>query len=148
MKVLIIEDDDVKRKRVSDFLSKDNIEFDIAKSYNSGLRALISDTYSHVILDMSLTTFDITNEDKGGRPLPLGGIDILNQMKRRKISAEVIVLTQYDIFGQDESIQNLAELSKKITDEHKDLCKDVVYFSHQSSDWEDRIAELITGSGK
>ncbi len=115
MKILLVEDDEDKRDQLSTFLLT-NVSDDliITKSLQSAIRALISNTFDLIFLDMSMTTFDITPTEMGGRPQPFGGREVLLQMKRRSIFTPVVVVTQYDRFGQGDDETSLSEVGQTI----------------------------------
>jgi CheY-like chemotaxis protein len=100
MRLLLVEDDDNKRLRLLSMLQSVTSDVDCAASYQGGLKALLRDSYDAVVLDMTLPTFDISEEDDGGRPQALGGRELLRQMKRRRIKSPVVVVTQFDQFGE------------------------------------------------
>lgn len=98
MKILFIEDNPQKLKQVSDFLEYKycNVDLTIRKSYNSGLRELIKDnSYSLILLDMSLPNYDIEQGESGGDFEKYAGKFLLNEMYRRDISTNVLIITMY-----------------------------------------------------
>src|SRR5688572_11886351 len=102
MKILIVEDDENKRNQLINFIKDEFPETDIktAKSMQSGLRTIINEKFDLVLLDMTMPTFDIdVNEVTGGRPQPYAGREILRQMRRRNLETPVLVITQFDRFG-------------------------------------------------
>jgi DNA-binding NarL/FixJ family response regulator len=98
MKVLFIEDNPQKLKQVSQFLEQqyNDIELTIRKSYNSGLRELIMNhTYSLILLDMSLPNYDIEPGESGGDFEKYAGKFLLSEMYRRDITTNVLIITMY-----------------------------------------------------
>ncbi len=102
MKILIVEDDENKRNQITTLITESFsfINLAVAKSLQSGLRSIINDKPDLVILDMTMPTFDIGVDEDGGRLQPYAGREILRQMDRRNILVPVIVLTQFDRFGE------------------------------------------------
>jgi DNA-binding NarL/FixJ family response regulator len=145
MTALIIEDDELKTERLKGFLSyelpKQLIE--VARSYKSGLRALVAKTHDLVILDMTLPTFDIAPGSDGGRPLNLGGRELLRQMKRRSIAYPTVVVTGFDAFGADPQYVTLAQLDGELRAEFGSFYIGSVYFNATSDDWRDQLRFLI-----
>lgn len=84
MKFLNIEDDDYKAKSVATALREHEVVRE--RSYNTGLRNLISNTYDGVILDMGLPVFD-----DGHGLAPDRGILVLMEMRRKKINIPVMI---------------------------------------------------------
>ena len=148
MKILIIEDNDAKSFRLMELVlgQAPNAIIDVQKSYNSGIRALLSDTdYQLVILDMTMPTFDKSESEPGGRMRVFGGRDILSQMKRRGMQVPVIVVTQFDTFGEAGNRVSLRELEGEFQSEYKGLYVGTVFYSAGGGDWE---VELLKAIGK
>lgn len=98
MKILFIEDNPQKLKQVQEFINLSYPDFEIVvrKSYNSGLRELIKDnSYSLILLDMSLPNYDIEPGESGGDFEKYAGKFLLNEMYRRDINIKVLILTMY-----------------------------------------------------
>ncbi len=156
MNGLIIEDDDLKLSRLKTFLrSVPGIaDIECAKSYKSGLKALMAREWSVVILDMTLPTFDIHRASDGGRPLNLGGRELLRQMKRRGAKYPTAVVTGFDTFGLGREAVTLQQLGDQLDREFHAFYLGSVYFSATSEDWKDRLRELVvlalqkSGSGE
>jgi DNA-binding NtrC family response regulator len=145
MKILIIEDDDLKMTKVLDFLRMKYADtgVDVMRSWKSGLRALVSNCYDLTILDMSLPTFDIGRKESGGAFNSFGGEEILKEIKRRSISTKVIVFTQFEYFGDDAKPVSLKELSARFEKSFSDIYIDTVFFSVADSEWEIKLSHLI-----
>jgi len=146
MSTLIVEDDELKTERLRAFLThelpKDQI--DVARSYKSGLRALVAKRHSLVILDMTLPTFDISPGSDGGRPLSLGGRELLRQMKRRKLSYPTVVVTGFDAFGSEPQSVALGQLTGELEQEFGEFYIGSIYFNATTDDWRDKLRFLIS----
>ena len=120
MKYLLVEDDENKRKHVCSAIREADAEATVVevKSLRSGQDALRTAQWDLVILDMSIPAFDITRDETGGRAQGLGGRDLLRQMQRLGIESPVVVLTQYDQFGDGLNSMTLDELNALLTREH------------------------------
>src|SRR5215469_6069010 len=101
MKVLIVEDDEFKRRRIAQVVrdSFPDVELTLERSVNSGLNGIVDGRPDIVLLDMSLTTFDVGPRESGGKPQNFGGLEILRQMDRLQIVIPVIVITQHERFA-------------------------------------------------
>ncbi|MDN7243016.1 response regulator [Planococcus sp. N028] len=145
MRILIIEDDQNKRKQVLDFIEETISHFDIESksSFKSGLKELINTHYDLLLLDMSMPTFDITVSETGGKLLPFAGKEILRQMKRRKIFIPTIVITQFEKFGDYEKTLNLEELKAELERDFRDIYLGAVYYNPASSSWRDDLKEKL-----
>ncbi|PEZ66761.1 response regulator [Bacillus anthracis] len=145
MKILIIEDDQNKRKQLVQYLSEilSNPIIECRLSYKSGLKEIINNKYNLIILDMSMPTFDITTTESGGKPLPFAGKEILRQMKRRSIKIPTIVVTQFEKFGDYEKSLNLEELRCELEEEYLGIYIDTVYYNPASSSWRKFLLEKL-----
>src|SRR5689334_17255425 len=102
MRVLIIEDNDLKFNLVEACLREigETINTQRAPSYQSGIEALVTQSFEYVVLDMTLPVFDTTHFVVSD-VLTFGGELILRETERRKIRTKFIVLSQYDTFVRD-----------------------------------------------
>lgn len=145
MKILIIEDDEFKRKRIEqvvrDFMPDAILKME--RSVNSGLNGIVEERPSLVLLDMSLTTFDVGPSEPGGRPQNFGGMEILRQMDRLQISCPVIVITQHEKFATGNHEVNLSAVHKELKEEHGHLFKGLIYYNSATGNWEQKLRTLI-----
>jgi len=112
MKVLLIEDNEHKKNLIFSFVEEEfpNIQLELKKSYNSGLRELIKNNdYSLILLDMSLPNYDIVPGESGGDFESLAGKYLLNEMYRRDISIKVVIVTMYQNYVDKEFNSGLHE---------------------------------------
>ena len=145
MTALIIEDDDLKTERLTAFLvdAVPHMLVEVARSYKSGLRALVAQRHQLVLLDMTLPTFDNEFGTDGGRPLSLGGRELLRQMKRRLITSPTAVVTGFDTFGTGSEAVTLAQLDADLKADFDSFYLGCVYFNATTDDWRDQLRKLI-----
>jgi CheY-like chemotaxis protein len=145
MKLLIVEDDEIKRTQLAKFISEavPQTEVEIARSYQSGIRAIIERVYKLIILDMTMPTFDIGADESGGRPQAYAGREILRQMDRRNIKSPVIVVTQFDRFGEGKDKLTLSELNQQLLKDHPGNYLGAVYYNTTVDSWKDELLTLI-----
>lgn len=144
MKILLVEDDEKKRLQVIDELQSWSAhEVTMARSLNSGLAELESQTWDLVILDMSIPAFDINTDEPGGSPQALGGRDLLHHMRRLKIATPVVVLTQYDQFGDRGSVKTLDELNNLLEREHGAGYLGAIFFNVVYDEWRELLARVV-----
>lgn len=84
MNILIVDDDNFKIEQVSRYLKGHNI--DIAQSYNTTLRKMISNKYDGVVLDMGFPKFD----DGYGLDSKQG-LAVLREMDRKNIKIPTVI---------------------------------------------------------
>jgi DNA-binding response OmpR family regulator len=136
--ILIIEDDQNKLKQLKDFLTTNYKDVNIreAKSYNGGLSVVLKETFEVILLDMSLPTFDPSTQESGGRPRSFAGHEILFQMKKKNRTCPVIIVTQFEEFGEGVEKISLSKLSKKLDTEFPESYLGTVYYSPARTDWQ------------
>ena len=83
-KILIVEDNQKKLEKLRNFLKEQFNEIEIVEkmSYNSATKEIVlnHNNYDLILLDMSMQTYDISDDESGGEPEPLAGKNILKQM--------------------------------------------------------------------
>lgn len=138
-KILLIEDDEIKAKDVSEFIQKNCLGIVEQKdSITSGLRALKNNEYDYVLLDMSLPRFS------GDSSIfePFGGIDIIKELERKKKVVPIIVITQYSIFGEGALTKTLEEIKQECQEYEVDF-KDVIKYSRDDASWKIELKKYI-----
>lgn len=142
-RILIVEDNQKKLEKLKIFLTNEfpNSEFVDRQSYNSALKEIVlhSDSYDLILLDMSMQTYDISEEENGGDPEPLAGSKILNQMYLNDISVKVLVVTMYESFVGTK----IGELNNYLYEEFGDIYYGYVFFSHSNNDWQESLKQKI-----
>jgi len=144
VKVLLVEDDENKRLRLLNVLQSIRLAVDCAASYQSALKALLQVRYDAVVLDMTLPTFDISEEDDGGRPQALGGQELLRQMKRRSITSPAVVVTQFDQFGERRDALTRQQLDAELRAHHGDIYTGLVFYDSTTEGWKEQLVVLLS----
>jgi CheY-like chemotaxis protein len=144
MRFLLVEDDENKRLRLLNTLQPLAQDVDYATSYQGGLKALLQRHYDAVILDMTLPTFDINEEDDGGRPQALGGRELLRQMKRRRMKSPVVVVTQFDQFGERRDALTRQQLDTELRTYHGDIYVGLVFYDSTTEGWKEQLSALLS----
>ena len=145
MNALIVEDDENKRIQLESFIRKafPQAMVSIAKSLQSGLRLILLEKYDYVILDMTMPTYDISVEEDGGRPQAYAGREILRQLDRREIVLPVIVVTQFDRFGEGKETLTLSELDAQLRMQHPHIYMGSVYYNPALEGWKQELSRAI-----
>src|ERR1700730_5606175 len=149
MKILFIENDDDKAKRILDFIGSDIFGAQVvcAKSFNSGLRALIRDAKSldFVFLDMTMPSYDVTPDEPGGGPVEhFAGRDMLAQMHLRQIRIPTVVVTMFDSFGDGAKKVSLGTLVSELRNKSEPYFLGHVYYNATEDGWRTALKEIIT----
>jgi len=137
MKALVVEDDENKRRQIVEFLATEFPQFNtiIAQSYQGGLKAIVSEKPDVVLLDMSMPSFDISADDDGGGKQAFAGREILRQLFRRGLFVPVVVVTQFDQFGDPGSVVTLGELDGRLRIAYPQIYAGAVFYSAGSDSW-------------
>lgn len=145
MKVVIIEDNPLKAQQITDALLEfdSSIEIEQRRSYQSGLRFLLNDRADLIVLDMTMPTYDITANEKGGRHRPYAGRDVLDEMKRKSIKSKVVVVTQFETFGEGLERKSLEVLRGELQNAFPDLYLGTVYYSSKLSGWRIELCNFV-----
>lgn len=96
-KILIVEDDEFKLNSLIDFLYKNlkSIEIHEATNLYDATVTINSKNFDLILLDMSIPSHPL--EIAGGTPksLPIGGLQIIFELKSLKRTDDCIIITQY-----------------------------------------------------
>ena len=141
MRVLLIEDDQYKAKQIEKFLLSEDHEISIAKSFKSGMQSIVGNEYDFILLDMTIPSFEITPSQLISRTRKFGGRDILNEMLRKEIIRPVIVITQYNVFGDDEI--SLEELNTELSSSFPSTYLGYVFYNASILDWQENLKLYI-----
>ncbi|WP_184546126.1 response regulator [Mucilaginibacter sp. FT3.2] len=144
-KILLVEDDEDKRKQLVNFINlKIPSELTEARSFQSGLKALKSQSFDLILLDMTMPTFDINPpKEGGGRSQPFGGEMLLAEMVRREINTKVIVVTQFDLFGKGDEEITLKDLDVRLKERFPDNYLGAIPYRISYTSWEDALFTKI-----
>jgi DNA-binding NarL/FixJ family response regulator len=145
MKFLLIEDDPNKSKQMIEFLHEafPNYFVELKKSYQSGLKEIMEKEYDLILLDMQLPTFDIKSGEDGYKFRKLAGRDILSELKRKKKNCKVVIVTQFETFGEGESYIELKDLKKILREEYRSYYVDTVFYNAAQSKWKHELIQII-----
>lgn len=145
MKLIIAEDDPNKLKSLVEFVRGIHPEWTIIekRSYRSGLKAIIEESPNLVILDMSMPTFDVSLSEKGGRTRAYAGREILAELRRRKLLAKVVIVTQFESFGEGAATMTLTQLREQLAAKFATNYIDTVYYQASESNWKKSLASLL-----
>lgn len=142
-RILLVEDYEEKAKDIRKFLEEKfpDVKVFNCTSYNSAQEMIFEaeKEYDLILLDMSMSTFDLKDDASGGLPEPAAGQNILEGMYLRNISTPVIVVTMYNVFGRKE----LATFDKELKDQYPDNYRSYVYYSAQKGDWRNILEQQI-----
>jgi CheY-like chemotaxis protein len=143
-KVLLVEDDEDKREQIINYISFNFVcDLKEVRSYNSALKAIRQFPFDLILLDMTIPTFDITTNDSGGRAQAFGGELILSEMNRKSINSKVIVITQFDLFGEGEEQIGLRELDQRLINQFDNIYLGAIQYSISYNGWQELLKNKI-----
>lgn len=153
MRILLIEDDEDKTRKIIDFLLElyGNPIVVEAKSFSSGLRQAIKLTseLDVILLDMSMPNYDVTFEEpSGGTPEPFAGRALLAQMQLRDVRIPVIIVTMFDSFGENEMKISLPQLKEDLKRRYSPPYLDTVYYDARQEGWRNELKNSLLQLGK
>src|SRR4051794_5918194 len=145
MKVLIIDDDINKIRQLKTFVVErfPCLEIEERRSYQSGARAAVLDTPEIILLDMTMPTFNVGGKETGGRERRYAGIQILRNVRRKEIRTKVIVVTQFERFGEGDEQITIHELREKLSQEFSGMYAGTIYYEAADSKWTEQLHKLM-----
>ncbi len=147
--ILLVEDEAPKRGHIERLVREllPEARISLARSVNSALDILESETVNFLLLDMSLPTFDIGDREGGGRPQGFGGIEILRHMTMAGIFCHTIIITGYEGFQRESGgTVDLAQLRGELDEEFHEILKSVLHYNSTYDEWKDALAAALKTS--
>ena len=143
MKVLIVEDDEFKSSLLVAFVGSAFRDATIVTkvSYQSGLCEAVEETPEVILLDMNLPNYDPDSSEV--ETLLFAGRDILQELSRLRVRTKVIIVTQFEQFGEGVDITTLEELSESLREEFAGLYYGTVYYHPSQEDWKNTLLAII-----
>ncbi len=143
MKILVVDDYEEKLNEIEKFIILEFSDFQVNKrrSYQSGLKEILTEEYDLILLDMSMPTYDISKGEKGGNKKPFAGKEILRQMQRKKIDSPVIIITQFKTFGEAPNSLSINELNLELKNFANYI--DTVIYVYGNVMWKKDLKKLI-----
>ncbi|MEQ8299383.1 MAG: hypothetical protein RH945_02455 [Hyphomonas sp.] len=151
MRLLLVEDDLNKLERVRSFLVEEfpDLILEHAASLVSGLRVSRDFQPGLVVLDMTLPNYDGATDALTNRMRAFGGVEFIRQSVRRRQSAKIVVLTQFESFGEPPHVTSLEDLELDLRESFPDCYIGAVYYHAAQSEWKSKLrAHLIDLVGR
>lgn len=150
MRILVVEDDENKKSRILEYLRSRHPQSDFvcAGSLVSGLRAAKQTKPDLVILDMTLPNYDANGSDLDGKMHAFGGKEYLRQTARMTADSKIIVLTQFESFGEAPNVTGLKDLDAELRTRFPENYMGAVYYHASIDDWMDQLDSIIFALGE
>jgi DNA-binding response OmpR family regulator len=146
MNILLIEDDPIKLQVLKEFVTNEYNKASLTcrMSYQSGYKTILESGFDIVLLDMQLPNYDIKSGEDGYKHRPMAGRDILKEIKRKKLSCKVIIITQYDTFGENGKVSSLQEWHNSFAADFKKNYLEIIFYKPGLSAWKNSLKALLT----
>ena len=142
-KILLVEDLPEKAEEIKGeiLLNFKDIELVSKTSYHSAIEEIYRyyNDYFLILLDVSMSTFDVDVEENGGLPEALAGKRILSGMYLRDIPTRVKVVTMYESFDG----RKIQELDKELREDNPDSYDGYIFFSFKKNEWRKELTDYI-----
>lgn len=145
MRILIIEDDNLKFDLIYEFLRVllPNSLLTRAASYQSGIEQLLSRDFDLVFLDVTLPISDLEDSPVGMKFLTFGGEAILREIRRKGVPVKVLVITQYGSFVRRRNELVFDELKNELMLEYGDIVLGVIRLGRTEQTWKIEIEDIL-----
>jgi CheY-like chemotaxis protein len=145
MRFLLIDDEEYKRERISDFIANvlPSAGVVCALSVQEGLQVIKKNAIDLILLDMSLPIFSYSINEQGFQHNSYGGKDILDFLDSFEFYIPVIVITAFDRFGSEANALTLGELDEELKREYSNVYKGSVWYNSLEDSWQERLSNLI-----
>ena len=148
MEILYVEDEQNKARQVIQVIKENipSVNILLRNSYNAALMEIGRENLDLILLDMSLPLYDVSEameyeEDNDFETF--AGIDLLEELVRIDSKKKVIIITAFDVLGEDDNRINLMQLDEKMKKEYCDNYRGIIYYSSSSLEWCHKLVKLI-----
>jgi len=148
MKVLLVEDDPDKARRLEDWVvsTYSSCEVSTARSFTPALDFLIDSMppFDLMLLDMSMPNYEgASYRYDGTAPETYAGRDLLAQMRLRGIRVPTIVVTMFDTFGEGSGRVSLEGLARELRQDYPESFRELVYYSPAQDSWKISLRKIV-----
>jgi CheY-like chemotaxis protein len=144
-RILVVEDDAVKLRSIVQFLKAvvaDATIFETESLY-AGLKVAEQERIDVVILDMTLPNYSQSAAESGGSIYDLGGLEFVNQLYEEDLVVPVIVVTQYERFGDEELRRE--DIDAMLRKSYGKNYLGFVFYQSSVTGWQEQLAALLVG---
>ena len=147
--LLVVEDDEPKQRSIIGFLSeivRKDVAIVSAESLTSAIAVLSSQNVVFIVVDMSIPTFDLVKDRRGGgQPQGFGGADILRFIHSETETTKSVVLTQYEEFvlRRGEKRKDPRGLEEALQSELDERFLGVIHYAGQHGSWRQSLREIL-----
>lgn len=145
IRLLIVEDDINKLDQLNQFVAERFPAFAVenAESLIGGVRKLRSWNPDLVLLDMTLPNYDLEEGNLNASMQAFGGEEFLRQSKRFNLRPRVIVVTQFETFGDASEAKDRDELNAELQEAFPEVYCGMVYYHASINAWSDELETAV-----
>ncbi len=145
MRVLLVEDEVHKRDEIKQCVQEVyGFSPEIVDGVSSAVLKVMEADYDLIILDMALSTFGDSADDKNkGHDQAQGGIEVLRALKLAKKSTKIIIVTQYPDFYIGGSKVKLKNSPLIIREKYMQNVIGAVLYNYKSKSTMQRIMSIL-----
>lgn len=143
--VLLVDDDPNKVRQLRAFLQEEFPDWPVQerRSFQSGLKEALLNQPDLMLLDMTMPTYDVSGKETGGIERRYAGSEILRRLHRKRVGIAVIVVTQFERFGEGEDLQTLDELRAELATNYPSAFRGAVFYQAANAEWKSHLREMI-----
>lgn len=147
MNILLVEDETHKRDEICKcIMDVYDSTPEIVDGVSSAVLKVMSQNYELIILDMALSTFGESAEDKNkGHDQAQGGIEVLRALKSKNKTTNIIIVTQYPDFYISGKKIKLKDSPKVIKEKYNQNVIGAVLYHYKSQPTLQKIVTLLRG---
>lgn len=151
--VLVVEDDEPKQRSIVSFLGEviaRDVEVVTAESLTSAMAFLSENCAVFAIVDMSIPTFDLVKDRRGGgQPQGFGGADILRFIDSETSATMSVVVTQYEEFvlPREGQRKDRRGLEAALRSELDGRFHGVLHYTSQHGEWRISLQQILSRVG-
>lgn len=148
-RVLLVEDEVHKRDEMKQCVQEVyGFEPEIVDGVRGAVMKVIGEDYDLIILDMALSTFGESADDKiKGHDQAQGGIEVLRALNAVKKRAKIIIVTQYPDFYIGNAKVKLKQAPKIVSEKYKQDVIGAVLYHYKSKSTLQRIMSILRAHG-
>lgn len=148
-RVLLVEDEVHKRDEMRQCVQEVyGFEPEIVDGVRGAVMKVMEKDYDLIILDMALSTFGESADDKiKGHDQAQGGIEVLRTLNAIKKRAKIIIVTQYPDFNIGNTKVKLKQAPKIVSEKYKQDVIGAVLYHYKSKSTLQRIISILRARG-
>lgn len=144
-RILLVDDDPNKARQIRSFLSSEvpDAQVEERRSFQSGLKEALLSPPDLMLLDMTMPTYDVSGKETGGVERRYAGVEVLRRLQRKGIRIPVVVVTQFEKFGEGEELVTLEELRADLQDRFSESFRGAVFYQAANSEWKTELHDVL-----